>query len=364
VSEHPTTMRGAMFHAPGDLRVEDVAHPGDPGPGEILLRMRATAACGTDAKIMSHGHPRLEPPMVIGHELAGEVVAIGAGVTDRASLAGLRVGDGVQVIAAVPCGECWYCSHDRMTVCPNQTSMGYQYPGGFATFMMVPASVTRVDGVNPIPAGLSFAEAAVTEPLACALNAQDLISVGEGDDVLVMGAGPIGCLHVRLARAAGARTVVLADVNGARLARSAELVRPDASIDISSEAGVAELRRTVRALSEDRGPSVIITAAPAAAAQELAIELAAPQARISFFGGLPKDAPFIRCDSNVVHYRELMLMGANGSSPEHNRRALGLIASGAVPVLDLITHRFPLEDVVDAIEEIGRGDAIKVVIEP
>ncbi len=359
----PTTMRGgvmrgAVFHAPGDLRVEDVAHPGAPGPGEVLLRMRATAACGTDAKIMRHGHPRLDPPMVIGHELAGEVLGIGEGVD------GLSVGDGVQVIAAVPCGMCWYCEQGRMTVCPNQTSMGYQYPGGFATHMMVPAAVTRVDGLNRIPEGVSYAEAAVTEPLACALNAQDLVKVGEGDDVLVLGAGPIGCLHVRLARAAGARTVVLADVNGERLARSAGLVAPDASVDLGSDPDGSALAQTVRGLSDGRGPSVIITAAPAAAAQEQAIDLAAPQGRISFFGGLPKDDPYIRCDSNIVHYRELMLMGANGSSPEHNRRALALIASGAVPVLDLITHRFALEDVAEAIEEIGRGDAIKVVIEP
>lgn len=352
------TMRAAMFRGPDDLRVEDVPHPGDPGPGEVLLRMRATAACGTDAKIMRHGHPRLTPPMVIGHELAGEVVAVGEGVD------GFAVGDGAQVIAAVPCGDCWECRHDRMTVCPNQTSMGYQYPGGFAEFMMVPAAVTKVDGLNRIPAGLSHAEAAVTEPLACALNAQELIRVGEGDDVLVMGAGPIGCLHVRLARAAGARSVVLADINGRRLERSAGLVAPDASIDLSTDDDGSVLDRAVRDLSEGRGPSVIITAAPAAAAQERAIGLAAPQGRISFFGGLPKDDPFIRCDSNIVHYRELMLMGANGSSPDHNRRALGLIASGAVPVADLITHRFGLEDVVAGIGAIGEGDAIKVVVEP
>lgn len=352
------TMRAAMFRGPGDLRVEDVPHPGEPAAGEVLLRMRATAACGTDAKIMRHGHPRLDPPMVIGHELAGDVVAIGDGVE------GLTVGDGAQVIAAVPCGTCWYCERGRMTICPNQTSMGYQYAGGFAEYMMVPAAVTRVDGLNRIPAGLSHAEAAVTEPLACALNAQELIRVAEGDDVLVMGAGPIGCLHVRLARAAGARSVVLADINGVRLARSSALVEPDASIDLSADPSGDVLEAAVRDLSEGRGPSAIITAAPAASAQERAIELAAPQARISFFGGLPKDDPFIRCDSNIVHYRELMLMGANGSSPEHNRRALSLIASGDVPVADLITHRYPLEDVVEAIDAIGAGDAIKVVVEP
>jgi L-iditol 2-dehydrogenase len=346
-------VRAATFHAPGDLRVGDIDEP-TTGPRELKLRMHATATCGTDAKIFKHGHPRLEPPQVIGHELAGEVVEVGAEV------AGWSVGDRVQVIAAVPCGDCWACTSGSMTVCPNQTSMGYQYPGGFAEYMIVPEQVLKVDGVNRIPDGLSYAEASVTEPLACALNAQELVDVGEGDTVVVMGAGPIGCLHVRLARSFGASKVFLIDVNAGRLQLSADRVHPDAAIDGSSEDPV----EAVRALTDGRGPSVVITAAPAGSAQEQAIEMAAPQGRISFFGGLPKDDPYIRCDSNIVHYRELMLMGANGSSPDHNRRALDLIATGAVPVDDLITHRLPLDEVQAAIEAVMSGEAIKVVVEP
>lgn len=346
-------MRAATFHAPGDLRVGDIEEP-TTGPRELKLRMHATATCGTDAKIFKHGHPRLEPPQVIGHELAGEVVEVGAEVTGHA------VGDRLQVIAAVPCGECWACTSGAMTVCPNQTSMGYQYPGGFAEYMIVPEQVLKVDGVNVIPDGVSYAEASVTEPLACALNAQELVHVGKDDVVVVMGAGPIGCLHVRLARSFGASEVYLIDVNAGRLALSADRVHPEAAIDASSDDPVAR----VKELTDGRGPDVIITAAPAAIAQEQAIEMAAPQGRISFFGGLPKDDPYIKCDSNLVHYRELMLMGANGSSPDHNRRALDLIATGAVPVADLITHRLPLEQVQDAIDAVVSGEAIKVVVEP
>ncbi len=346
-------MRAATFHSPGDLRVGDIAEPVT-GARELKLRMHATATCGTDAKIYKHGHPRLEPPQVIGHELAGEVVEVGDEVS------GWSVGDRVQVIAAVPCGDCWACSSGAMTVCPNQTSMGYQYPGGFAEYMIVPEQVLKVDGVNRIPDGLSYAEASVTEPLACAVNAQELVHVGEGDTVVVMGAGPIGCLHVRLARSFGASKVFLIDVNAGRLKLSADRVHPDAAIDGSSEDPV----EAVRALTDGRGPTVVITAAPAGSAQEQAIEMAAPQGRISFFGGLPKDDPYIKCDSNIVHYRELMLMGANGSSPDHNRRALDLIASGAVPVEDLITHRLPLDEVQAAIEAVMSGEAIKVVVEP
>jgi L-iditol 2-dehydrogenase len=346
-------VRAATFHAPGDLRVGDVPEP-NAGPGELKLRMHATATCGTDAKIFRYGHHRLDPPQIIGHELAGDVIDVGDGV------AGFALGDRLQVIAAVPCGTCWVCASGAMTVCPNQTSMGYQYPGGFAEQMVVPAAVLAVGGVNRIPDGVSYAEASVTEPLACALNAQELVRVGPSDVVVVMGAGPIGCLHVRLARSLGASTVYLVDVNAGRLAMSAERVAPDAIVDASADDPVDAVRK----LTAGRGPSVVITAAPAGVAQEQAIEMAAPQGRISFFGGLPKDAPYIRCDSNLVHYRELALVGANGSSPDHNRRALGLIASGAVPVGDLITHRLPLDQVHAAIEAVMSGSAIKVVVEP
>jgi L-iditol 2-dehydrogenase len=346
-------VKAATFHEPGDLRIEDIPEP-TAGPNELKLRMRATATCGTDAKIWRHGHHRLDPPQVIGHELAGEIVEVGDAVEEWA------VGDRVQVIAAVPCGDCRACKADAMTVCPNQTSMGYQYPGGFAEFMIVPQQVLKVDGVNRIPEGLSYAEASVTEPLACALNAQELARVGDGDVVVVMGAGPIGCLHVRLARSLGAGTVYLIDVNAERLALSADRVHPEAAIDGSSE----DVVEAVMKLTDGRGADVIITAAPAAIAQEQAIQMAAPQGRISFFGGLPKDDPYIKCDSNIVHYRELFLIGANGSSPDHNRRALDLIATGAVPVDDLITHRMPLERVHEAIEAVISGEAIKVVVEP
>jgi L-iditol 2-dehydrogenase len=226
--------------------------------------------------------------------------------------------------------------------------------------MIVPHEVLRVNGLNHIPNGVSYEEAAVVEPLACVLNAQKLINVGPGDTVLVMGAGPIGCLHVRLARALGASKVFLADVNGSRLALSANVVKPDLAIDMSSD----NLEEAVKAATDGRGPSVVITAAPAGVAQEQAIHLAQPGGRISFFGGLPKDKPLITVDSNVVHYKELILAGANGSTPAQNKEALELIASGKVKVSDLITNRVSLDNVLEGIEAVLSGDAIKVVVLP
>lgn len=346
-------MKAALFQGPGDLHVIDVDSP-SAAPDELKIRVESCATCGTDAKIFGHGHPRLNPPQIIGHEIAGEIIEVGEDTS------GYSLGDRVQIIAAVPCEECWACTAGKQGICINQTSMGYQYPGGFAEEMIVPAAVLKANGVNIIPGDLSFDEASVTEPLACALNAQRLIHVGDGDTVLVMGAGPIGCLHVRLARALGATKVMLADLNGGRLHLSADVVKPDRAIDMSSE----DLAAIVLEETEGIGPSVIITAAPAGVAQEQAIAMAAPGGRVSFFGGLPKDKPLITVDSNVVHYKELILAGANGSSPAQNAEALALIASGKVPVADLITHRLPLSQVEDAIHAVTSGEAIKVVIKP
>jgi L-iditol 2-dehydrogenase len=247
-----------------------------------------------------------------------------------------------------------------MTICPNQTSVGYHYEGGFAEYLVVPRQVLAVDGLNRIPEGVGFDEASVAEPLACVLNGQELASVGAGDDVVVIGSGPIGCLHVRLARARGAARVFLVDLNRSRLDLSAGVVEPDAAICSAEVDAVDEVLK----LTNGRGADVVITAAASGKAQEEAVLMTARGGRISLFGGLPKDNPTIALDSNLVHYRELTLVGANGSSPAHNKQALELIASGSVPVADLITHRLPLEQVLDAFGIVARGEAIKVTVQP
>jgi L-iditol 2-dehydrogenase len=270
------------------------------------------------------------------------------------------VGDRVQVIAAVPCGDCYECKKGWMAVCQNQTSMGYQYDGGFAEYMVVPAKVLAVGGLNRIPDGTGFAEASVTEPLACVLNGQELARVGTGDDVVVLGAGPIGCLHVRLARARGAARVFLADLSQARLDMAAALVRPDAAICSAAVDPVDAVAK----LTDGRGADVVITAAASAEAQRQAVVMAARQGRVSFFGGLPQDHPDTTVDANLVHYRELTIVGANGSSPAHNTRALQLIAAGQVEIGDLITRRLPLDGLLDGLNAVREGAVIKVTIEP
>ena len=352
-------MKALRFYAPEDVRVEDVPEP-ECGPDEIKLKVKNCSTCGTDVKIFYNGHQNLSPPRTIGHEIAGEVVEVGADVNTTYG-SDWKPGDRAQVIAAVPCGDCYECNKGWMAVCQNQTSVGYQYDGGFAEYMIVPKQVLKVDGLNRIPDNVGYDEASAAEPFACAINAQELLGIEAGDTVVVFGAGPIGCMHIRIARGVhNAGKVFLIDVNNDRLKMSADAVSPDETIN-GAEVDVVE---RVMELTGGRGADVIITATAANVTQEQAIAMAARNGRISFFGGLPKTDPTITCDSNVVHYRQLHIHGANGSAPEHNKRALEYISTGQVPVKDLITEHIPLERALDAFRIVQNGEAIKVTVEP
>ena len=348
-------MKALRFYAPEDVRLEDIPEPVC-GPDEVKIKVKNCSTCGTDVKILHNGHVNITRTTTMGHEVAGEVVEVGA-----SALGGFTPKDRVQVIAAVPCGECHECRKGWMEVCQNQTSVGYQYDGGFAEYMIVPKEVLKVDGLNHIPENVGYDEASALEPFACAINAQEQLGIEEGDFAVVFGAGPIGCMHIRIARGVHkVGTVVLVDINAERLKMSADAVKPDYVINSAEEDVVAK----VLELTGGRGADVIITATPANITQEQAIAMAARQGRISFFGGLPKTDPIIKCDSNLVHYRQLHIHGANGSAPRHHKAALQYVSSGQIPVKDLITKHVPLENAIDAFGIVARGEAIKVTVEP
>ena len=228
-----------------------------------------------------------------------------------------------------PVRECHECRKGWMAVCQNQTSVGYQYDGGFAEYMIVPEQVLKVDGLNRIPDNVGFDEASAAEPFACAINAQELLGIEEGDTVVVFGAGPIGCMHIRIARGVhNCGPVYLVDVNDSRLTMSADAVHPDQVINAAEVDVVAK----VMELTGGRGADVIITATAANITQEQAIAMAARNGRISFFGGLPRPARRSPAIPTSLHYRQLHIHGANGSAPEHNKRALQYISTGRVPV--------------------------------
>jgi L-iditol 2-dehydrogenase len=342
----------AVLHGPKDLRLEERVRP-IPAEHELLIRVAACAICGSDLRTYRFGASNISGPIVVGHEIAGTIVEVGSALT------GWSPGDRVAVAPAVPCSDCVYCRRGMQTMCDNLRSIGYQIDGGLADYMIVPWAAVRAGCVNRVPENLSLEEAALAEPLACVVNGQELLAVGLDDTVVILGAGPIGYLHADLAKVRGASKVIIVDVQEHRL-EMAKAFAVDTVIDSSREDVVA------RVLQETRGDgaSVVIVAAPSAKAQEQAITLAAKRGRISFFGGLPKSDPVSSVNANLIHYRELFIMGAYGSMPRHNRTALDLLASGRVNGKALIGLTVPLDHLMDAYDAAAGGRVLKVVVKP
>ena len=345
-------MDAAVVHGQGDLRLERVPVPEVPA-GSLRVRVHACAICGTDIRIYRKGDHRASYPVIVGHEIAGTVEAVATGVT------GVRPGDRVCVAPGHGCGNCRMCRAGHPNVCTDPfPSLGYRVNGGFAEYIAVPENIFRLGFVNPIPPGLGFPQAALSEIVACCLNAQANTPVRPDDAVLVIGSGPAGIIHSQLARLAGARRVILTQRSGARLA----LARARFAVDRIVASSEEDLDAAVREETGGQGADVIFVCAPSAEAQESAFRLAAPRGRINFFGGLPRGGSMISIDANAVHYKELFVGGASSSRPADNREALRLLAEKAIDPDLLITHTFPLGQIARAFEVAESRQGIKVVI--
>ncbi len=345
-------MKAAVFLEPGKMELRQVEKP-KAGPDSLVIKVEACAVCGSDARILASGNDKIKPPQVIGHEAAGTITEIGQ------NLKGFTLGQRVAIAPAIPCGECFFCERGEQTVCENSVSIGYHFPGGFAEYMEVPWPAIKVGCVNPVPEHVSFDEVVLAEPLSCAINAQEIAQVGMGETVAIFGAGPIGFMHIELARSRGATRIILIEPNPARREMAAPF-KPDLLLDPEA----VDVTQEVLAATGGRGADVVITACPAGSAQEQALRIVRRHGRVSFFGGLPKGNSVIRFDSNLVHYREFAVLGANGSSPRQNRLAIDLVASGKFDVKALITHTFPLEGILEAIDMVRRGEGLKIIIKP
>jgi len=345
-------VKAAVLEAIEELVVREVPAP-EVEAGGVLVRVHACAVCGSDIRMFHHGNPRLKPPAVMGHESSGVVEAVGKEVTK------FKQGDRVAIGADVPCGECAFCEAGLGNNCQINYAMGYQFPGSFAEYVCLNRIVVNHGPVHLVPEHVSFDEAALAEPLGCVLNALELSDVRLGDTVVVIGAGPIGCMIIRVARLMGATRVVVAQRSRPRL-EMAKRFGADVYICSSEEDAVARVLEETGGLGAD----VILTACSAPEAQADAIRMAKNRARVNFFGGLPKGKSMVTLDTNVIHYKELFVMGAHGCVPRHHRQALDLIASGAVGAADFISHRFPLDQAAEAFSTAESHAGMRVVINP
>lgn len=346
-------MKAAVLKGIENLEMEDISRP-TPSPQEILIKVKACSICGTDIRVYHHGHKHMRFPRITGHELSGEVVEIGKRVE------GHKLGEKVAIAPAIPCGRCYYCRRGMQSMCVNLTAIGYHYDGGFAEFMVVPEDAVRNGCVNTIPSELSFEEAALAEPLACAINGQQLSQIGLGNTVVVVGAGPLGCIHLQLAKAKGASRTILVELSRERIDFAKKFAFPDVVINPSSENAIQRIKEE----TEGRGADRIIVSCPSGKAQEESLSMVAPRGIINFFGGLPLDNPFIKFNSNLIHYGEFYVVGTHGSAPYHNELALTLISQEKVRIKELVTHRLPLERLEEGLALAESKKGMKIVINP
>ncbi|MCD6232650.1 zinc-dependent dehydrogenase [Candidatus Aerophobetes bacterium] len=343
-------MKAAVYYGPGKIKIEERPLP-EPAKGEVLLEVKACAICGTDVRIYSFGQKNVKPPHIIGHEISGIIKKIGGGVK------GYKEGERVVLVTSVGCGRCEFCLQGRPNICPEVKAIGYFYSGGFTEYMIVPEEAVSKGNILKIPENLSFIEASLTEPLSCCINGQEYLNISMADTVVVIGAGPIGCLHAQLAKVSGATKVILIDLSEERL-KLAQRIEVDTYINASREKPV----KRVLEETNGKGAEVIITACPSPQAQEEALLMSKIRGRISFFGGLPHEHSHISFDSNIIHYKEISVYGAFASSHLQFKKALSLLASKKIEAKRFITHKFSLKEIEKGMNMVKEGKTLKAVI--
>ena len=347
-------MLAAVFHGPNDLRIENVPIP-EIVNGEILIKVLSTSICGTDLRIY-HGNHRMYPPGTVripGHEVVGTIVKIGAQVNSYA------IGQRVFCAPNTGCGHCEQCITGNNNLCTNYDAIGVTSDGGFAEFVRIPANSVRQGNVIPISDSIDPAVAALMEPFACVLRGQNALHIATGEVVLIMGAGPIGVMHIKLAKARGAGRIIVSEPIPERAVQASRM-GADRVVDPTSE----DLKYILLEESQGRGADAIIVAAPVHAAQESTLDFAAIGGRINFFGGLPKDRPTININSNLVHYKELVITGTTACSTADCWQASQIVNSGVIDLSDVVSQRFPLKDAVLAFAAAEDRKSLKIVLEP
>lgn len=341
-------MKAVVLHGPGDLRVDEVDAPRLP-PGGLLVRPAVAGICGSDVRTWRHGSPRIRGVQVLGHEFAGRVVA-----SDQADV---PVGTPVAVCPGAPCGACRACSAGRANLCAARSVLGYDLPGGMAELVAVPVDWIRTGGVVALDPARPIEAGALVEPLHTVLNGQDQAQIADGDRVLVMGLGPIGILHVASARSRGAAPVIGVDPDPGRVAAAGRVL---GTHDI--EAMDDTWCDRVRARVDGDGFDVVIVAVGSRKALADALDLAEPGGRVLAFAGMAPGSPTLDVDMNVLHYRQLSVVGSFGGTPAHFRRAAAWLADQPFHVAAYTPLRFDLADALEAFASVERGDGLKTLL--
>lgn len=344
-------MLALRLYGENDIRLEEVPIP-EINDDEILLKTEAAAVCGTDVRMWKNGQKGVDAdhPLILGHEFAGEIVKVGKNVPFY------KVGMHVGMQPNIGCGICDRCVDGKFHLCDDYRAFGINMDGAFAEYVRIPEDAVTRGNLMVLPEGVSPAEAAVTEPLSCAYNGFTKCFVQPGEYAMVVGAGPIGFCHAMLLHMAGA-AVLMNDISAERLA------------DVKAKLPFVEaycgddLAGFVRNWTRGRGLDVAITACPVPAVQAAVLPLMNYGGRVNFFGGIPAAKQPVAIDTNQIHYHELYVTGSTRSSIAQFRKTLEFVALGLLPVNEMITDRYPLQDILNAFTNASQAKGIKHIIE-
>ncbi|EIC91538.1 hypothetical protein IMCC13023_10910 [Candidatus Aquiluna sp. IMCC13023] len=345
-------MKAIVYRGPGDVVVTEVEKP-KPAVGEVLLKISSNTICGTDLRIaLGIKRKGVVAPRILGHEVAGEVVEMGDHVV------GYEIGDKVGMSPTYSCGTCAECSEKRSHLCKNALVLGHQTDGGLAEFILIPAKAVS-DGVlvsykgDHDPVAVSLAE-----PLSCIIHGQKFLQITSADTVLVIGGGAIGLMHAKLAKLSGAATVILSEPLEFR-----RRLALDFGADIAVDPTTEDLSAIVLEETGGAGAQVVILCIGVPTLVNQALQLAANRGRVSMFAGFPVNQN-AEIDSNLIHYKELSVVGSSNSTVPDYREAIRLIDTYQVETAKLVTHRFNLDQYLEAVEMMDHPSALKVAIIP
>ncbi len=344
-------MKALVFYGVEDIRLEDITIPSI-GNQEVLLEVHAAAICATDLRIKANGHrciPEGEK-RILGHELAGKIVKAGKDVKN------FKIGDRVAVAPVAGCGYCRQCISGNATLCKYAKILGLSDNGGFAEYMVIPESHINGGNVFKLPDSFSYEVAAVAEPLATVFTGVQACNVKPSDIALIVGAGPIGLMYVQMSKIFGAQIVIVSEVIEERRKKALSF-GADFVIDPRNE----DIRQRITELTYERGADAVIIAAASAVAQIESLELAAIGGYVNFFGTLPKGEEKILIDSNILHYKNIKLLGTTGTTVLNYYKTLELLISKRIDLSRFIGSEFRIEQFEEAFKSAKKSNSMKVI---
>jgi L-iditol 2-dehydrogenase len=343
-----TPARQAVLAEPGRLELREVTLP-PPGPGEVLLQIKCALTCGTDLKAYRRGHPLWRLPAPFGHEFAGVVAEVGPEVEN------FQPGDALMAAPTAPCGECFFCGRGQENLC--EQAIGRMILGGYADYLLVGAHVVARNAFHK-PADLPFEEAALLEPLACVVHAQDSARPEKSESVLIIGAGPFGLLHMLALRAGGVREVVVAGRGASRL-EWAQRLGADRVIDVrqaGAEAAIAQL-------NSGFGPDLVIECTGQVAGWADAFARVRRGGRVVFFGGCPLNTA-LAVDTRRMHYDNLTLLAPFHFRPRDVSRAFDLLCARKLGAEGIVNARRRLSELAEVFTMLEHGAMLKCAVIP